>query len=223
MSSSSPFWDPGALVPAGQLGNNQIAPGVFSAGNIAPGIWSAIPESPSDPWPDQLSLWETIKLNGLRAPGICRVEGGRRRRIDERFANGSSGVTPANMGYDCGRFTITLTLWTPKQLEQLRAMLDLIQPPPTAKVQPRAVRAEHPALLLWKIDTIYIEGVEFPRHIGKQIFEVVIDAVEYLLPQNEGAAKEQPSAPSTDLGGGTWSVPQPRPMPADPSATAVAP
>lgn len=210
-----PWWDPGAFPQVTTVGpNGQQGTGT----QPAPGIWTLIPETPSQAWPDQLSPWDCIYFSGQRAPGIARVDGGRRRRIDHRQSPGASGETAANMGYDPGEFTITLTIWTSMQWAALQQLMSTIQPPPTAKVQPKAVKVQHPALNVLNIYDVYIEGIELPKHIGKQVFEIVIDAVEFLLPENEGNAKIPYSV--DQLPNGKYVV---RTVPADPSTTSTGP
>jgi hypothetical protein len=97
-------------------------------------------------------------------------------------------------------------------------MMATLQPPPTAKIQPKAVKVQHPALNAINVYEIYVESIEIPKHVGKQIIEVTIDAVEYLLPENEGNAKVNFAVDT--LPNGQFVV---RSLPADPSTTSTSP
>jgi len=214
--SSLPFWDSGAILP----------PSPTTLVKSVPGIQSFIAgEQAAAPWPDELSPWETLTLAGVRVPGVAKVEGGRRRRLDHRTSAGASGETASDMGYDPGEFTITLTLWTPMQFLALQNMIPLIQPPATAKVQPKAVKISHPACALLNIYDVYIESIDFPRHVGKQIFEVVLQCFEFMPPIIVGDLKFDSSVDVELSSTGAYLAPKSsaRQPPPDPSSTNVAP
>jgi hypothetical protein len=61
-------------------------------------------------------------------------------------------------------------------------MLPQLLPAPGPNPKPRAVKAEHPSLAMVGVDTIYFEGVELPRHIGKQIVEISFQCYEWRPP-----------------------------------------
>lgn len=199
--SSIGFWDQSALVltgggpsSPGGLISNQIAPGVFSAGSVAPGITTALPETPNDPWPDNLSPWDTIILAGMRAPGIASLKGGRGKRIVPQETPGASGQIPIFYGYDCAEFSVELKIWTPKQWIWLQTLIKLIMPPPSAKVQPKAVKVDYPSLALLNIYDIYVVHVKLPVVDRYGMMTIEIPCLEYLLPTDVGAGPLQASA-----------------------------
>lgn len=216
--TSIPFWDQGAFPvvtttdPQTGLGTDGYLP--------APGIITLLPESPNDPWPDGVSLWNTIKFNGVRAPGIAQVRGGRRRRIDLRLTPGSSGATASNMGYDPGDFTVVLTLWTPRQWAWWQNMVYMLNPPPTAKVQPVAVKVDHPGLKSIGVTDCYVESIAIPEISDRQEMRIEIDCIEFLPQLNEGVGGPKPAAEPTFNPDGTITVSS-RQMPPDPSTTSV--
>lgn len=218
------FWDQPALKAASELppGSNQIAPGQFSNGLIAFGIYTALPESPNDPWPDYLSPWDTIKMAGMRAPGIARVHGGRGRRFNPQVSAGSSGALPNSFGYDPGDFTVTLTLWTPAQWRWLYDFIQLISPPPSAKVQPKAVKVEYEGLKFLNLYDCYVIRVAIPEIKPDGSGTIVIPCSEYLLPQGEGAQPLQPNTEYKENGDKTMTVSS-RTLPPDPSVTSSGP
>jgi len=217
-----PFWDEGAY-PFGTVVSVDPNTGAKTISQApAPGIITLLPETPNGPWLDDISEWETIYFNGMMAPGIARVKGGRRRRIDLRITPGASGATASNMGYDPGEFTVTLTLWTAKQWKWLQDMMGMLLPPPTAKVQPRSVKVNYPALRIVGITDCYIESVAIPEVNEQQIGRVEFDCLEFLPQQNEGGGVLAPASEWTQNPDGTWSSVS-RSPPADPSITSIAP
>lgn len=224
LGKAPPFWDQPALKPASEYpsGSNQISPGVFSSGLIASGIQTALPESPNDPWPDSLSPWDTIKVAGMRAPGIARIHGGRRKRFNPQIIPGLNGHVPNFYGYDCAEFTIKLTIWTPAQWAWLYQFIALIQPPPTSKIQPLAVKIDYPSLRLMNVYDCYVVHVSIPELHDKQEVTIDIPCVEYLLPTGLGPGPLQPATEVKTNADGTNTVSSKQP-PADPSITSIGP
>jgi hypothetical protein len=167
-----PFWDPGAIT-TNDNGEKD-----------APALLTFIP--PNDvPWPDELSPWEMIVLNGIRAPGLARLEGGKHIPYDRKAALGQLVGAASFFVFDPVSFSLTLTIWTPEQWTELQELLPQIMPPPGPNPNPRAVRAEHPALALLGVDTIYFEGAEMPRFRpppNQQICDLVFQCYEWRPP-----------------------------------------
>src|SRR6267142_782112 len=98
-----PFWDPTAEDDRG----------------LAPGIVSLIPPALSQ-YPDQLSAWDVIYLNGTRAPGIVRLEGGRHVGLDIKRVIAQLVPDSTILNFDPVPFQMILTLWTPGQWKELQ-------------------------------------------------------------------------------------------------------
>jgi len=128
--SEIPFWDQAAY---SEVSTRDPQTGVTSSSRTtAPGIWShPALDGWQVPWPAELSQWETIVIAGIRAPGICRVDGGRRRRIDHKEMFGASGMPITDGGLLPAQFTITITIWTWSQLVQLGKLYQLLMPKPS--------------------------------------------------------------------------------------------
>jgi hypothetical protein len=71
------------------------------------GYVSLVPRT-YQPYPNHLSQFDTITLAGRRAPGLARVEGGRRHRFDHKPSLGVTGEAPSWLGVDPGEITITI-------------------------------------------------------------------------------------------------------------------
>jgi hypothetical protein len=208
MPSSLPFWDPGATR-------------TDNPNKLGPGIQTFIPEGASDPLPDGVSDWEVIYFNNARAPGICRVDGGRRRLIDHRGTPGASGEIAALMAYQLAEFSVSLTIWTPLQWFTLQQLVDTIYPKPTqttATLRVPTVSVRHPAFQLLHVSDVYVVDFRTPRHIGFQVMEAVIDLVEFQAPVNEGVRQ---FAGAIDNGNGTFTPAPARALPPDPSTTST--
>lgn len=161
------FWDESAIDLNGQT--------------AAPGIWTALPTRDKS-LPQGVSPWDVIYLNDVRAPGAARLQGGRHIPYDRRAALGQLIAQPSLFVFDPVAFTLTLTLWHPDQWTELHDLMPQILPDPGPNPKPRAVRANHPALQLLKVNTIYFEGADFPRHIGNQIVEIDFQCFEWSPP-----------------------------------------
>lgn len=157
-------------------------PGIDTTGRpAAPGIYTALPTR-DRPMPQGISPWDVIYLNDVRAPGMATLAGGRHIPYDRRAALGQLIAQPSLFVYDPVAFTLTLTIWHPDQWEELQDLVPQLLPDPGPNPNPRAVRVYHPALDLLKVDTIYFEGMELPRHIGHQMLEVNFQCYEWKPP-----------------------------------------
>lgn len=183
-----PYWDQSALIPIRE-GIVGIGPG--RADFVAPGIISALPESPDEPWPPELSQWDTIIIGGIRAPGLARVTGGRGRRLPAMIIPGGSGAAPNFLGEDPVSFQISLTLWTPKQWLWLQDFIKPLLPPPTALIHPVAVKVYYPGLALLNVYDIYINRVAIPHPDEYQRGHIEIMCSEFMPFLNTGAGPLQ--------------------------------
>jgi hypothetical protein len=155
----------------------------------------------------------------VRAPGICRLEGGKHIPYDRKAALGQLVGPSALFVFDPVSFTLILTLWTPRQWLDLQTMLPQLLPAAGPNPEPRAVKAEHPALAMVGVDTVYFEGVELPRHIGKQIVEISFQCYEW-RPQLPFTVKDIGSPLPQGLQPGQTTAPAP---PTPPSQQGVPP
>jgi len=172
-----PFWDQPAI---SKVSTRDPTTGKTTDGQARPaGIVALTPSDPRNPYPDELSPWDVITLNGVRAPGICRVEGGRHVALDLQKLIGQLEPSMVFLNFDPVPITLTLTLWTPAQFAALQDLLPHLLPAVGPNPILRAVKAEHPALALIGCDTLLFQGMELPRHIGHQVIEVVFSTYEF--------------------------------------------
>jgi hypothetical protein len=168
------FWDEPGVERGKDTGSLDYAPGIFSD-------WP----TRDQPFPRHLSPWDAIYFNDVRAPGPVRLRGGRHIPYDRKAALGQLVGAPAFFVFDPVQFDLTLTLWHPDQFIELQELLPQIMPDPGPNPTPRAVRAQHPALQLLKVDTIYVESMEMPQFRpapNHQIADIVFQCYEFRPP-----------------------------------------
>jgi hypothetical protein len=227
MPSSLPFWDPGAAQQSGQTTQGGA---VTSAKTTYPAILTAIPDLSSQQLDDAISPWEVVYFGKIRAPGIARVDGGRRRIVDPRMIPGSSGQIPTVMAFMPAEFQITLTMWTNQQWSAWQNLVLLLYPKPQPSqiaaqttFNLTAVDVQHPAFAALSVTSVYVVDVRAPRQVAPQVLEATIDCIEFLPPMNEGVKPIQSSV--SELSPGIYSPPaQPpsvRTPPAPPGQTDI--
>jgi hypothetical protein len=216
-----PFWDLQAF-PAASSTVDQNTGAITVSPGKAEGIYTSLPENPNDPWPENISTWNTIKLGGMRAPGIVYLTGGRGRRIDANRVPGASGYMPSFMGYDAGEFVITVKIWTAKQFAWLVEFLNLISPPPSAKIEARAVKADHPALALIQVYDVFVHKLGLAQIDDHGVLTLPIYTAEYLPPLFNQVGPIQPGYEKVTNPDGTYTVSAKTP-PAPPSTTSIGP
>lgn len=200
-----PFWDLQAY-PASSSTIDPKTGAITITPGIATGIYTTLPEGPNDPWPENISIWNTIKLGGMRAPGLVQLTGGRGKRIDANKVPGASGYMPSFMGYDAGEFEIKIKIWTAKQFIWLQQFLNLVAPPPSAKIQVRAVKADHPALALIQVYDIFVHKLGLATIDEQGFLHIPIYAAEYLPPLFNQTGPIQPGYEVTTNADGTQTV-----------------
>lgn len=219
-----PFWDLSALqtVSSKDPLTGQQSDLSRTQQATAPGIWTCLPENPNDPWPENVSIWNTIKLGGMRSPGVIQLTGGRAKRIDANKVPGASGYMPSYMGYDAGEFEIKVTIWTPKQFVWLLKFLNVISPPPSAKIQPRAVKADHPGLAMIQVYDVFVHKLGIPQISDHGSLEMIIYAAEFLPPLYAQTGPIQPGYEVINNPDGTQTV-NVKPLPVSPAVNSIGP
>lgn len=150
----------------------------------------------SNPW-DTVQIYIPIpfltgilaELNVNRFPGICDVQVKRGRDLDRKKSAGSDGQRLTFKGISNADVDISVTIWTPEQLEVMRQLWNVIQPP-VGKGSPAAFDCEHPQLgfnqvkSLCFVDSVGLIDGSTPR---TKVFN--IKAVEYFPPGTNSTVK----------------------------------
>jgi hypothetical protein len=78
---------------------------------------------------DNPAAWDVAYLNGRPLPGLARLEGeGFAQRFDSKGSPGADGATHTFLGREASEFKLTLLMWLPEHLEQLRDAVRQVTP-----------------------------------------------------------------------------------------------
>lgn len=126
-------------------------------------------------WGDEPDAWDTAWVGGHRLPGLCRVEGSAKRRVDQKRKSGHNGVSVTYTGDDAAKFTIHVTLWTAEQLSQMADILKSLRSsandapgvkPSKSKFPKGVLDVRHPALALLGITAAHLVEYDAPKQDG---------------------------------------------------------
>lgn len=72
-------------------------------------------------WGDNPGAWDTVFLDGLQLPGICKMTGvGLKRGVDKKKVKGKNGCTITFHGNDAAEVKFSLTINTEEELQDLQ-------------------------------------------------------------------------------------------------------
>ena len=126
--------------------------------------------------------WDVITVAGVASPGKCDVSDCKTAYDwDVKKGKGVRGATVTFLGRPPAKFHITFQLWTAAHFAAWDAFRPLFKYDP-AKKQPNAIDIYHPALADIEISSVVCEGIGTIIHKGGQLYELVIDFLEYLPP-----------------------------------------
>lgn len=160
------WWDGVSEAAANAIGPSQL----FAGGEG--------PDYPDNPW-------DTVTLNGERLPGLCSVEGLPTLKIDQKKKGGSDSVSLTQTGYLPGPINITCVIWTLSHWTILQRLASSIwrKPNRKSKLSELAISIEHPALSLWGLAQVVVQGVstlEIGPVVGTKVLK--IRCLEYVPP-----------------------------------------
>jgi len=130
-------------------------------------------------WGDDPDAWDTVLLDGVSLPGVCRVDAALERKVDSTSPPGSDGGTVRDKGYGLAKFKVTVTLWTREHLAFWVRLGPLLDPRRRGRER-RPTRIEHPALAGINITQAYLTGVTAlrPAH-PKGSMEATLSFIEF--------------------------------------------
>lgn len=187
-----------------------------------------------DFWQPNPTAFDTYDLSGATAfdlvmlgnnvlPGICKVEVEKGRKLDVKQNAGSHGATITDQGYEPGKVTITLTMWSPSQWSNLQAMWPTLEPPPNGSYKAPSLSITHPDAQIHGIDSVIIRRIKGPRNSTtlRGAREVIFECEQFFLPPKLAATNTpQGSVASRNnaLTGAGPTDPSTQPLPAAPTA-----
>lgn len=148
------------------------------------------------------------RLNVDRTPGICEVNVRRGRSIDRKKSAGSDGQRLTFKGVENADVEIAITIWTPEQLDVLRALWAVLQPP-VGKGTPSSFDVKHPQFDINNVKSVcFIDSIGMTDgHTSKtKIF--TIKAIEYFPP---GTAKVVATIKKAEARGNVLQTSNPKP------------
>jgi len=132
--------------------------------------------------------WNTVLIGGiLPTPGLAEVDCKKSRDLDKKKSKGSDGARITISGYEPAIIAITITIWTPDQLDELIGLWDQIQPKPgkakkdaSGKFIYPSFDVRHPTFSIHGVKSIQIkDGVGLDKGDIKNSRKFVINAIEY--------------------------------------------
>lgn len=143
-------------------------------------------------------LYRSIRLGGVRSPGVVTLSGHDRNQDWEiKAAKGQEGASTTRNGEAIAQFTATFLLSDlttdggPDDLEQWEAFQKVIEGTTSGKT-PLALPIEHPDLARNRITQVVNAGVGGMVHDGKGGATVTVKFIEYRPPKKKPVGKPKP-------------------------------
>lgn len=144
--------------------------------------------------------YDTVRINGTRLPGRCKLEVKPSLRVDRQKANGKDGATVIVRGVDPSPVKIKVTLWTREQLEAWQEFVDRYWRPPGKTLrgdkaagtytQQSALDIGHPRLEGYGITSFVITSITPPDPDELGIGTAEIEGIQYIPPQTKTATRK---------------------------------
>jgi hypothetical protein len=130
------------------------------------------------------SAWDTLRLAGDPAPGLCvSITGATNARAwDTKKATNSSGASIVYSGDELAKLKVRLLLWTDAHLAEWEAWKRHLAPP--TEGNPNALDIEHPALALLTvpITSVVVEDAGGPVLQPDGTYTIDIALLQYRAP-----------------------------------------
>ncbi len=135
------------------------------------------------------NAWDYVQINYLdtlgvsdKTPGVCTVSVRRGRSLDRKKSSGSDGQRLTFTGIVNADIEISITIWTPAQLDALLAMWKVLQPSP-GKGAPSAFDVSHPQFEINGVKScVFVDSIGMEQGSAGKTKTFVIKAVEYFPP-----------------------------------------
>lgn len=134
-------------------------------------------------WGDDPDAWDTIFFAGEAAPGLAKVTGEVKNRVDKKMLPGTNGAKMTHIGYEPAEVDVELRLWMP---EQLKAFADLVKQLRPRRNSPPPVTVNHPALALYEIRSAQMLSIGLPEYDDHaDCYRVKMKLREYVTSGNQ--------------------------------------
>lgn len=141
-------------------------------------------------WDEPDGPWDRLQLGNFHMPGAWTVTCECSRDIDVKKSKGKDGAHVQDHGYRPATIHLKGTIWEREQWKLLQTILPELHP--RKKGGDRApLNAEHPALAIMGVHTIYVHKIHAPE-IGDKGLELDIECLEWTPPKG---VKKKPAGP----------------------------
>ncbi len=137
---------------------------------------------------DDPQAYDTVTVGGVVCPGIVKgVDAFKtKREFDVKKGKGTFGSTITFVGRPPSTGSLTFQFWTKEQETAWIDFRDQFKFDPTKKAI-NAIDIYHPWLAEIDMTSFVCEGIGSVKNVGKFLFEIVVDLLEYFPPPNKNA------------------------------------
>jgi hypothetical protein len=149
-------------------------------------------------WKDAVRIYDRVVIAGFEFPGLARVKGELRRKLDKKAPKGVNGGTTTDDGEDHHPVEVEIRLYTREDWQRFELIVPFISPKSLGKRV--AVTIDYPTLALFGINTIYVESVTIPDFVDdkRQHMVCTIRANEWRPPPKPAPSKSSTAKESAD-------------------------
>ena len=188
--------DPNALQPLGPNPSRAMQLSL-AAGDVS--FWD--PGAPVEAFTSP-SAWDRMVIGDDELPGIVRITGGRRSKLDVKNSPGTDAATLTSLGREPAEIHVLLRMWTPAQLQSWQRIVKILHPG-MGKGIGVPWDVDHPALHLLGIHSLILVDVGVTQPGGEPgVTETHLRFLEFAPPVQVGTKTPVSSGHSTKVGQG---------------------
>ena len=156
---------------------------------------------------DNSTAWTTYTINGTPCPGIVATDGvrgfERKTTWDLKIGKGTGGAINTLATAPPAEGSITSWLWTSDHFDAWDMFSSLLEYHSDKQPNTQASNINYPALAYNDITQVVVHSVGIPRHLGKQLYSVTVEFIEWIPPPKTTIVSTpiQPGATFADIPG----------------------
>lgn len=141
-------------------------------------------------WNEDPASWEGVVLNGTRLPGLSWITGSMGIRVSRKKVGGVHGHTVIQFGYEPGKLSVKLVLWTKQHLIDWVKQLETLRPKP-GRGQPSVVSISHPSTQMMGVSWVEVINIGLLEQDEPSMdsFNCKLELRESISPPTAGKAK----------------------------------
>lgn len=148
-------------------------------------------------WGDAPESWDTVSIAGWSLPGLCRVGGKVKRRVDSKKAAGVNGKRITYVSDDVAEFSVTVRMWTADHLKTYEKLLKFLRSLVLSSSEGASMKTGAAERLIDQRKKALPDSSKFPlvpveiRHPALDLLRIkAAHVMEYGLPEPDGDAAE---------------------------------